>query len=456
MARETSIRPSNGTDEFGVELSSMRPDEFPIIMNDCRRLMFRQPPHVRAAGRLAVLAALAIAAGLLLWADLSAVIVRSGLLLCTLLFSVGGLAALWIETLEIAFDKDSFAHTRGLSPHPHHKQGSLALISHVELQKVDRESQDRPDDTRYTLRLVSPDGTLQPFSKWRDNRAANLAVMIADRLERPIRIEPILIKRKMRRKVPGLASGVMLAGMLAVTCVMLWPVISGSRPLIDVGRGMRKGTVGAPGAAASLDPRQALFQDGLGFFWAGRYVESEERLRYALRESPGNTEALNMLAYALAEQGKMDEALATAQRSLALAPSSGNILDTVAEMHERRREYAEAAKCYREALRYLDIFESGETRTKFGRTLIALKRRDEALVQLTEAIKYPSPQWDELARRLFKEIAPDREPPEHRNSPFANMMRRGDMGTGGNLGSGGMMRSGGLGSGGLFVPMQAP
>jgi len=117
-----------------------------------------------------------------------------------------------------------------------------------------------------------------------------------------------------------------------------------------------------------------------------------------------------MLAYAQAEQHKMDDALKTAKQALALAPESGNILDTVGEMHERRGEYAQAAKYYREALKRLSAGapgDSSETHTKLARTLVALHRPAEAIPHLDAALRYPNPQWVRAGQALLRQIAPN-------------------------------------------------
>jgi tetratricopeptide (TPR) repeat protein len=134
-------------------------------------------------------------------------------------------------------------------------------------------------------------------------------------------------------------------------------------------------------------------------------------LAQATRESSHDPEALNLLAYAQAEQNKLDQALATAEAALKAARGSANIIDTVGEMHERRREFTKAESYYADALSRMSPFESCETHTKLARTLIALHRPAAAIPHLNMALRYPQQPWADLAAHLLRSIAPGREVP---------------------------------------------
>src|SRR5262249_11784342 len=67
-----------------------------------------------------------------------------------------------------------------------------------------------------------------------------------------------------------------------------------------------------------------------------QYKSAETWLRRAVASNPSDFNAYNQLAYALAQQNKLDQALVAAQTALRLSPNSGNILDTVGEMYQRK------------------------------------------------------------------------------------------------------------------------
>src|SRR5205823_6245976 len=127
------------------------------------------------------------------------------------------------------------------------------------------------------------------------------------------------------------------------------------------------------------------------------YPRSESLIRRALQQRPVWPQANNMLAYALAEQGKLDEALKTGITAMHQAPEDGNIIDTVAEMCQRRHDWKRAAEFYEQALEREREFEAAETRVKYAQTLFALKRRREAEAQLEPIAAAHLPHWSDRA-----------------------------------------------------------
>jgi tetratricopeptide (TPR) repeat protein len=78
-----------------------------------------------------------------------------------------------------------------------------------------------------------------------------------------------------------------------------------------------------------------------------RFEEAERRLREVLRLEPGHAGAANDLAWLLAERGRdLDNALALAERSLRLAPSS-RVYDTLGTVRLRRGELDQAIELLR-------------------------------------------------------------------------------------------------------------
>ena len=147
---------------------------------------------------------------------------------------------------------------------------------------------------------------------------------------------------------------------------------------------------------------------------------AEQDLREILGRYPSWPDAHNLLAYALADQDKLVEALKEAQMALAMRPSDGNILDTVAEMHERRREYRQAATYYEMALAAEDPADTLETHFKYGRTLLALGRIKEARDHLAAVARARDPYWAQAARKLL--ASPAAKP--HSNAPSSTLPAR--------------------------------
>jgi hypothetical protein len=111
-----------------------------------------------------------------------------------------------------------------------------------------------------------------------------------------------------------------------------------------------------------------------------------------------NANSLNSQAYTLAGAGRLNEALNTAYRALALAPNDGNILDTVAEMHQRLKQYPQAATYYQRALAQQGGGGLPETHVKYGETLLQLKRKSEAITHFQTASARDYGTWGTRAR----------------------------------------------------------
>jgi hypothetical protein len=311
----------------------------------------------------------------------------------------GGLLAAWVNRFDLQFESDQLVRTRGVGPLASSNSRRLSNVSAVVLTSEERTTNWGEQQTVSDLSLVFDDGGRVRLTRFSGGSPDSVAQALSDRLERPLQTEERSeLPRTPRILSQRLLSGAMWVSMVAVAAIMLAPVLSGSKPLLA-----------RPVHPYSASP-QPSYQAGLDLFWSGRFADAESTLRRALREQPSNAEIANMLAYAQAEQHKMDDALKTAKQALALAPESGNILDTVGEMHERRGEYAQAAKYYREALKRLSAGapgDSSETHTKLARTLVALHRPAEAIPHLDAALRYPNPQWVRAGQALLRQIAPN-------------------------------------------------
>ena len=112
----------------------------------------------------------------------------------------------------------------------------------------------------------------------------------------------------------------------------------------------------------------------------------------------------NALAYTYANQGKLDLALNAARNALRMAPQDGNILDSVAEMHQRRKEYRQAASYYALAISHQPNGGMTETHEKYGETLIALGDRANGIRHLQSAAADTSSRYGVLARQQLQKL----------------------------------------------------
>jgi tetratricopeptide (TPR) repeat protein len=146
------------------------------------------------------------------------------------------------------------------------------------------------------------------------------------------------------------------------------------------------------------------YERGSYLYRIGEFRQAEKEFRRSLELLPANPEALNMLAYALAEQKRVEEALKVALKALDRAPNRWMIIDTVAEMHQRSGAFAAAAAYYRRALRYPEARQVSETACKYGETLLALGNRAEAIRQFQIAADNFEPPWAERARAHLQRL----------------------------------------------------
>ncbi len=75
----------------------------------------------------------------------------------------------------------------------------------------------------------------------------------------------------------------------------------------------------------------------------GQYELAQQRFAEVLQLQPGNTAALNNLAWLLGRENK-PEALELAQKAVKLAPREPSYMDTLAELHARKQDFAKAVQ----------------------------------------------------------------------------------------------------------------
>lgn len=116
----------------------------------------------------------------------------------------------------------------------------------------------------------------------------------------------------------------------------------------------------------------------------------------------------NANAYQYANQGDLENALKEANLALKAAPTSANILDTVGEMHQRRKEYAKAAPYYKQAIHLLPAGQATETEAKYGQMLLDMGQKKEAVKHLQIAARDYSgnTKYGAVARQTLARILP--------------------------------------------------
>jgi tetratricopeptide (TPR) repeat protein len=103
--------------------------------------------------------------------------------------------------------------------------------------------------------------------------------------------------------------------------------------------------------AADLDKTwaQPLVNSGNVHAALSQWREAENSYRQALRRQTDEAGAMNNLAWVLLRQDKLEDALRWAQQAAVIDPQAA-VLDTLAEVHLARQEYAAAAPVVARAL----------------------------------------------------------------------------------------------------------
>ena len=132
------------------------------------------------------------------------------------------------------------------------------------------------------------------------------------------------------------------------------------------------------------DDADLLYEKALTLERLGEKASAREIMRRVIAADPDHAEALNFLAYGLADENReLDEALAMAERAVALKPA-GHILDTLGWVYYRLGRFAEARKAIEEARRLLPedevILEHlGDVLTALGKLAAARAAYQESL-----------------------------------------------------------------------------
>jgi Tfp pilus assembly protein PilF len=280
----------------------------------------------------------------------------------------------------------------------HRLQGFPPLLrrTSVEMTSGPLTLDESPEDpetslpARRTLRVPTVTGESPLFTDWDDPAAAEYARVVAERLGRDLRTRHVVAVPAGQRA----ASALVWVSLASLALVMLVPVLTG------------KARLALPsfqaGAAENGPPNN--HQLGREHYNAGRFSEAEAQLRLATKTSMFKADAWNLLAYTLAQQKRLDEALQAAMTAHRLAPNSSMIADTVAEMHQRRHEFPEAEKWYRRAIKGTGPPYVAETHAKFAQTLLALNRRSEAVEHFRIAARNQQNEYGRMAAHQLAQL----------------------------------------------------
>jgi tetratricopeptide (TPR) repeat protein len=131
----------------------------------------------------------------------------------------------------------------------------------------------------------------------------------------------------------------------------------------------------------------------------GRRAEGLALMEAVVRTHPDNSNALNYVGYTLAEEDRdLDRALVLVQKAALLDPENGYILDSVAWVHYKLKDYKSAWENIGYAV---DIVEDDPTVWEhYGDIAKALGKTAEARTGYKNSLKYKTPHPETVQRKL--------------------------------------------------------
>jgi tetratricopeptide (TPR) repeat protein len=129
----------------------------------------------------------------------------------------------------------------------------------------------------------------------------------------------------------------------------------------------------------------AALSEARKFYEAGYHSRAEQLCRQILQGEQDSGEVRHLLAQALAEQGKFDEAVHHARHALRLEPAQGALYLHLADTLLRQGRMEDTVTCLRECLTELPSFP--EAHCRLGDVLVRLCRLQEAVSHYQEAIR---------------------------------------------------------------------
>ncbi len=147
------------------------------------------------------------------------------------------------------------------------------------------------------------------------------------------------------------------------------------------------------------DDMEMRFYLGVELDRQNKKDEALSIMEYIVSKAPDNPHALNYVGYTLAEQNReLDRALRLIRRALALYPDSYHIIDSLAWVYYRQKNYPAAWKTIRKAL---SINEQESTLWEhYGDIANAMGKKNEARKGYSKALELGSDNQDEITSRL--------------------------------------------------------
>jgi len=131
----------------------------------------------------------------------------------------------------------------------------------------------------------------------------------------------------------------------------------------------------------------------------GRRPEGLALMETVIRAHPDHAQALNYVGYTLAEENReLDRALVLVKKASSLEPESGAILDSVAWVYYRKKNFVKAWNYIRRAVDFLDddpvIWEH------YGDIAAALGKKKEAGKGYRNSLRLDNPKADKVKEKL--------------------------------------------------------
>ena len=146
----------------------------------------------------------------------------------------------------------------------------------------------------------------------------------------------------------------------------------------------------------------AHYLQGLNYYRSKMFPEAVDELQKAVQLSPVYALAVFNLGMAQAHAGQIDPAIATLQRALQLDPSNFEAAYNVGVAYIQKKELQPAADAFRQSITINPDLARGHR--ALGETLMYLDRLDEAIAELRQAVQL-APQEPSMHQSLARALA---------------------------------------------------
>ncbi len=157
-------------------------------------------------------------------------------------------------------------------------------------------------------------------------------------------------------------------------------------------------------AALKTEPQSvpAHYLQGLNYYRSKMFPEAVDELQRTVQLSPDYSLAVFNLGMAQAHAGQIDAAIATLQRALQLDPTNFEAAYNLGVAYIQKKELQPAADAFRQSIAVSP--ELARSHRALGETLMYLDRLDEAIAELRRAVEL-APQEPSVHRSLAQALA---------------------------------------------------